>query len=266
MLADNPIFQRESTMRFWEQGPSWIRITVTSAIAIIALCCAMFEVCLSEGYGNHPLGLASIWPGILAPLLIPALMAGAVAGERERQSWDVIVLSRMSPAEIIWGKLLSRVAPLLWGSMFFIPAMVVTAIFMLDPRNNFGSGMHQGDEVLFVALIIIWPWIGGTLLTLAHGVLALYISMRTSNTRTALLLSYGTIVGVLMLLLITSGVLSLFLFPYLRLAGPRGDWVFLIEIAALLFIWGGALLGLLLPYMTSQFAKINTLMNEGSNK
>ncbi|HVK02553.1 MAG TPA: hypothetical protein VM490_03710 [Armatimonadaceae bacterium] len=42
-------------------------------------------------------------------IAIPASLYGAVSGEREKQTWDSLVMTRLSPAQILAGKMLWRV-------------------------------------------------------------------------------------------------------------------------------------------------------------
>ncbi|MHB0936423.1 MAG: ABC transporter permease [Armatimonadota bacterium] len=49
---------------------------------------------------------------LLVLVLAPALTAGAISGEREKGTLEMLLLTRMSPEQIVWGKLLSGLSVL----------------------------------------------------------------------------------------------------------------------------------------------------------
>lgn len=91
----------------------------------------------------------SIFQLFLIVFVTPASVAGAISGERQHRTWDLLVASQLSPLDIVWGKLLGGItfnlvllaASLpLFGLVFLfggialtdvIPAFVVFLVTML---------------------------------------------------------------------------------------------------------------------------------------
>jgi ABC-type transport system involved in multi-copper enzyme maturation permease subunit len=47
---------------------------------------------------------------LLIVFVTPASMAGAISGERQHRTWDLLLMSRLSAKDIVWGKFLSGIA------------------------------------------------------------------------------------------------------------------------------------------------------------
>src|SRR5579872_1615541 len=47
---------------------------------------------------------------LLILLITPSSTAGAISGERQRQTWDLLLITRLSTFGIVWGKLVAGLA------------------------------------------------------------------------------------------------------------------------------------------------------------
>ncbi|NIM06894.1 MAG: hypothetical protein GTO55_10115 [Armatimonadetes bacterium] len=79
----------------------------------------------------------SIW-ALVTLLIVPSHTARAIAQERVQGTWDAVVLTCLSPAEIIFGKLFSALLPM-WGiGLLLLPTCLVCAakgvLFDADPE------------------------------------------------------------------------------------------------------------------------------------
>jgi ABC-type transport system involved in multi-copper enzyme maturation permease subunit len=61
--------------------------------------------------------------------ITPALTSGAIAGERERQTYDLLVTSLLSPWQILWGKLASALAFAMLLILSVVPVMSLAFLF-----------------------------------------------------------------------------------------------------------------------------------------
>ena len=52
----------------------------------------------------------AIFELFLITFVTPASVAGAISGERQHRTWDLLVVSRLSTRQIVWGKLLASIA------------------------------------------------------------------------------------------------------------------------------------------------------------
>lgn len=62
-------------------------------------------------------------------LITPALTSGSIAGEKERQTFDLLVASLLSPWQIVWGKLASALAYALLLIVAVLPVMSLAFLF-----------------------------------------------------------------------------------------------------------------------------------------
>ncbi len=65
----------------------------------------------------------------LVSLFAPALAAGSISGERERQTFDVLLVSRMTALGIVWGKLVASVAFMLLLILAALPLFAAVFLF-----------------------------------------------------------------------------------------------------------------------------------------
>ena len=62
-------------------------------------------------------------------IITPALTAGSIAGERERQSYDLLLASLLSPWQIVWGKLAAALSFALLLILAIVPMMSLAFLF-----------------------------------------------------------------------------------------------------------------------------------------
>jgi len=122
-----------------------------------------------------------IWAGIAAIyLLLPALVCSAVAGERERNTLPLLMITKLRPGTIVMEKLLSRMIPML--SLLLICMPLAAFFYAL-------GGISQGQ---------LWGGLWILLVVSIHvGSFSLMVSARSRTIVQALLRTYGW--GVLLL-------------------------------------------------------------------
>lgn len=62
-------------------------------------------------------------------LITPTLTSGSIAGERERETYDLLIASLLSPWQIVWGKLASALAFALLLVVSVVPVMSIAFLF-----------------------------------------------------------------------------------------------------------------------------------------
>ncbi len=122
----------------------------------------------------------SIFAGITLLLLVlisfiaPAFTAGAIAGERERKTYDVLLVTPLRARQIVWGKL---------GAVFSFLVLLILASLPIQSMALLFGGVAP-VEVLIAAL--------GLLVTIfVFGALGLYVSSLVRTTLVAIVLAYG---------------------------------------------------------------------------
>jgi len=135
-LVDNPLILKDgvSRMRSW-RAP----VVLTVYLGLLGAFGYSWFV-LSTLYGpSDRAGSAQIGATVftalafiqlsLVSLFAPALAAGAISGERERQTFDVLLVSRMTAMGIVWGKLVASIAFMLLLILAALPLFAAVFLF-----------------------------------------------------------------------------------------------------------------------------------------
>lgn len=162
---------------------------------------------------------------LLASLIVGVRCSGAVTAERERQTWEALLLTPLSAAEILDGKLWGVLGSTLWYLLAYAaPAVLLSAL--------------GGAMAVFWTLL----WLAVTLLAMYYiGAAGLWCSVRSRNSWRSLLgtLGAGYVGGMVLYLLSTplwailSAIVGLLLQAIDRTFGthtlilmPGTPWVF----------------------------------------
>lgn len=148
----NPIVAKEyrSRMRTW-RSPLAMMIYI---LLIAGLGFAIFSSISTSinGFGGQAANYGQdlfiylvVFQMILLTFITPALTSGAISSERERQTIDLLFVTRIPPFSIIWGKLLA--------SMSFVVLLLLLSVPIFSLVFLFGG--IEIDQVLYTFLIII---------------------------------------------------------------------------------------------------------------
>jgi ABC-type transport system involved in multi-copper enzyme maturation permease subunit len=116
---------------------------------------------------------------LLTSLIAPTLTAGAISGERERQTYDLLRVTLLSARRLVMGKLAAALA--------YVVLLLVVAVPLQSVAFFFG-GISAADVWLS-----LWVMLVNALFLAALG---LYFSARTWRTFSAKALTYAVVVGV----------------------------------------------------------------------
>ncbi len=123
----------------------------------------------------------------LLTLIVPASLYASVSGEREKLTWDALILTRLTPAQIVVGKLLSRLA--LIGGVQVLTAPLLLLSHLCAKRN-----VEYAGSALVVSQIDLFLW------SLLLAGFSLWISTRTKRSVTTLALITSALLTFLVLL------------------------------------------------------------------
>lgn len=133
----NPVLRREAitTMRNWKTYATLaIFLSITALGAFFFVYLNMFQnYSMSFDPENMVIlyiVLASLQMGLVM-LAAPAVAAGSISGERERQTLDLLLVTKMSPFSIVMGKLMA--------SLMYILLLVVATLPIFGIAFYFGS-------------------------------------------------------------------------------------------------------------------------------
>ena len=110
---------------------------------------------------------------LLIWLLCPALASNAITQEKEQQTWEMLIFTQLRPAEILSGKLLSRLLPILGVLVAFFPYMLFCVA---------RGGAQFGEFVLVYGIFAVWV----TFLTTC----SLFMSWAFRKTATSIAMAY----------------------------------------------------------------------------
>lgn len=156
---------------------------------------------IRESGGNSGLNAAAIGPQIFGALaefqlillafVTPALTAGAIAGEKERQTFELLLTTRLSSFGIVLGKLITSLAYVILLLMLSLPLFAMAFLF---------GGINLKQLGLTFLLLSV--------AALAIGSLSLLVSSLIKRVQIATAVSYVLVFG----LVLGSGIFSSLLF------------------------------------------------------
>jgi ABC-type transport system involved in multi-copper enzyme maturation permease subunit len=131
----NPVLRKELTSRMSVRRMSKAnRIALTLLLAVVLpIVYLVFARALFADSnvrdGRDVFGVIAVgFQTAFAVLLAPTVTSGVITLEREKQTWNALLLSRLTSWEIIWGKLLGSVLPALAMQIIFIPVLVMATL------------------------------------------------------------------------------------------------------------------------------------------
>jgi ABC-type transport system involved in multi-copper enzyme maturation permease subunit len=113
---------------------------------------------------------------LLIVVLAPALTSGAISGEREQLTYDMLLATPLHPGQVLWGKLIAALSYLLLLIVAAIPVFSVVLVF---------GGVDPAALVKAVALLLAT--------TITFGAIGLCASTLFRRTAWATALSYGVV-------------------------------------------------------------------------
>ena len=188
IFRENPVLEKEISFRmrltrYSRANRIAINATLFGAIPVIYF--LAWRVMMSPNGGNAARDFYFCWLEVIgltcALLLPPALLAGSITREREKQTWNALLLSRLTKSQIVFGKFLGGLFPCALLFVTFFPINLLAA-FVAEVSWKWFLVQH--------ALIIVTA--------LGSGALGLLCSWAFRRTQIALV---ATVTGILLLTL-----------------------------------------------------------------
>ncbi len=181
-----PIYQKETMTSSRTTRLTVIVMIFNLILALIGLLQLQLIVRDSGYYGDTPYAsllqmytLVAAFEAAFILFIVPALTAGSISGERERQTLDILLCTRLRPADIVVGKLLSCLSTAFVLMLSSLPVLTLVYIY---------GGISVWDlAVLFGCL---------TVTTLFIGSISTLFSALMKRTTMATVLSYLSVIFV----------------------------------------------------------------------
>ena len=214
MLA-NPVLHKELLMRMrFGRQPTAQRVGICIAIFLL-IGFIYFKV--YELFSHHPSADDghSLWGWVMClqytfiVLLSPIAAANAITQEREQKTWEMLIFTRLSPGEIIIGKLLSRLLTVVFVILVGLPIALFAAYF----ADKNGPGSSSFISPLQFCIVYLTQLLTG----LFFVTFGLFMSCILKRTLYAVMASYtfviaGLIMGTLLITTILSSLIGTYEF------------------------------------------------------
>jgi ABC-type transport system involved in multi-copper enzyme maturation permease subunit len=165
---------------------------------LTALVCAFVALAgqsrgtLSTGLGTWLFSLLALGSLLLLAFITPALTAGAISGERERRTLELLLVTRASPLGLVVGKLSGSLAYILFLVVASLPAFALVYLF---------GGVPIQYLVMVLAVLVTTA--------VAHASIGLALSALLKRTVLATVAAYFVVLGLVLGIPFASAALSI---------------------------------------------------------
>ena len=186
----NPVLLRELRGRLRTPRSYWLLCGALFLVSSISLLIYSAEYATMNGQptfngsSGHTVFLSLVITALVVVTAIaPIMAAGSISGERERQTFDLIVLTQLRPIDIVLGKTAATFAYCLLFVTALTPFMAITFLI---------GGVDVGELAMMYIVIMSTA--------LLYTCIGVYWSTRTQTAITATGYALATILGMLLVL------------------------------------------------------------------
>jgi ABC-type transport system involved in multi-copper enzyme maturation permease subunit len=208
LVTENPMLIEITRFRrkFFGAGSSAANSVLVALSGLIFL--GLMAVVWSNRESANPIILVMLQTGIFT-LLAPAMLHGSIAGEREKRSWDFLLVAPVTQAQIIFGKFMSAAMAILACAALFMLPIGIGVIFYKPYSYGYGNVADESGWSF-------WNLIEAELLSVSWGLVLCAMSIFFSARARRGFIALGTTLAIL--------VASLIVWPILTVsAGLTGD-------------------------------------------
>ncbi|MDE7183470.1 MAG: ABC transporter permease, partial [Lachnospiraceae bacterium] len=136
-LQSNPIVKKDLQVTARSMRFSWGLFAYEAVVALaflLGLHSIQASVDSYYGDGNVYQDLMNLFPVLaisqvcIVTLIVPVMTASSISGEKERQTFDIMMTTCMSPLSIVFGKVSSAVLRVLFYVMGSLPVMALSFV------------------------------------------------------------------------------------------------------------------------------------------
>lgn len=177
----NPIVKKDVKVQARSMRICW-EVFVYEAIMALVFFLAMFMFRQQSAYSYNNIYSSIVWlyPALavtqilILGVVVPIRTASAIAGEKERQTFDIMMTTSMTPFSIIFGKVMIAVIQ----SMFYVVAglPIVALAFVI-------GGLPWSNLFLFLAVALLVSFFSASI--------GIFCSSVCRKTISAVIMSYG---------------------------------------------------------------------------
>ncbi|MBB6053805.1 ABC transporter permease subunit [Armatimonas rosea] len=132
VFTENPVLYKEITTRFQLRRQSKAnRIVIYCIVGLVIPLFYWFSlraILYSQTGARDAFGMfLTVFETSLVVLLTPAMLASTITIEREKQTWNALLLSKLTHTEIVGGKFIGGLLPTLATLLVFFPLNIAAA-------------------------------------------------------------------------------------------------------------------------------------------
>ena len=162
----NPIVKKDMQVTVRSMRMSWGLFAYEAALAVTFLL-ALLVIQVDIGYmnsGNIYSVLVYLFPVVaiaqvcIVALYMPIITASSISGEKERQTFDIMLTTCMSPFSIVFGKVISAVIRILFFVAASLPIMAMSFVV---------GGLSWSNLLYYLLALILFSVFAGSVGILA---------------------------------------------------------------------------------------------------
>ncbi|HLJ53968.1 MAG TPA: hypothetical protein VKT77_02960 [Chthonomonadaceae bacterium] len=196
-MIGNPVLHKELFMRLrLRQVPLPVKIGVALLVFVSLglLYYFMARAVLDTSGASNARGVwqTCMWLQLIAVLLFaPVVTANCITQEKEQQTWEMLIATRLKPSEVVFGKLVARLAVILLILALFLPITLFGWINSVLVETQIAFSARLTELSLSYAVLLITAVFFATF--------GLYMSWQVKRTLAAIMLSYTFAIGFLLI-------------------------------------------------------------------
>lgn len=222
----NPLLTNELRLRMrnWRTfGMVSVYLLVLGGIGILFFSTSLWEI--RSGYadlakvGRFLFIFLSVIQFLMIFFLVPGFTANSISSEKEKQTFDLLVCTQLSPLSIVGGKLFAALSTVVL--VIFASLPVYGFVFLL-------GGVSLGEVIKLVVIYIYAAFV--------YGSYYIFLSTKFKKSQSAVIFSYGVALVLLGLTLVmTAIIVAIFQsqgkdgpFPFLLVLNPGiiAEWIY----------------------------------------
>jgi len=196
-VISNPVLHKELFMRLrLRQVPLSAKIGI--AVLVLGCLTLFYGIVIKYLLENANEGAGkSMWiwcvsiQYTLVCLIAPVITANCITQEKEQQTWEMLVFTRLKPGEIILGKLFSRLAVIFLVLALFFPLTAFCWLHSAVMETQTAGSAQLAEFLMTYAVIVISAVFFATF--------GLLMSWQLQKTIFAIMLSYTFVIGFLLI-------------------------------------------------------------------
>ncbi len=157
----NPVYKKELKMMARSMQLPVLAVVFNSVLAVVAMIVlyCIRQIAVNNGTAPYQymmafyMGMLSI-EVFLFCLFVPSTAGGSIAGERERQTLDILLASKMTVPGIIVGKLMSCISMAMLLGVSSLPVLAITVMYGgIGLTDIYQSVIYVGFIVLLIGCV-----------------------------------------------------------------------------------------------------------------